>query len=56
MNGGLFHYVVPRHGRWLVVYRLPGVDAWEQPVLDCPSLRSAQDEADRLNQPCEVPA
>lgn len=47
--GKLHHYVVPRAGRWLVVYRMPGTDAWEQPVIDCPNQAIAQAEADRLN-------
>ena len=48
----LHHYAVPsteRRGRWLVVYRLPGIDRWEAPVADCPSEEAAQREADRLN-------
>lgn len=49
MAGRLHHYAIPRAGRWLVVYRLPGVDGWEQPVSECPTLRAAQEEADRLN-------
>ena len=49
MAGRLHHYVIPSGGRWLVVYRLPGIDAWEQPVIDCPTLAVAQREADRLN-------
>jgi hypothetical protein len=51
---GLHYYVIPsaaNRGRWLVVYRLPGVDRWEAPVADCPSEQSARDEADRLNGP-----
>ncbi len=47
--GRLHHYVIPRAGRWLVVYRLPGIDGWEQPVSDCPSQAVAQGEADWLN-------
>lgn len=47
--GRLHHYVIPRAGRWFVVYRLPGIDGWEQPVSDCPSQAVAQGEADRLN-------
>ena len=47
----VYHYVIPSHlaGRWLVVYRLPGTDAWEAPVLDCPTLAAATREADTLN-------
>lgn len=47
--GRLHHYVIPRAGRWLVVYRLPGIDGWEQPVSDCPSQAVADREAERLN-------
>lgn len=49
MAGRLHHYVIPRAGRWLVVYRLPGIDGWEQPVSDCPSQAVAEREAERLN-------
>lgn len=48
----LHHYTVPHTdtpGRWIVVYRLPGMDRFEAPVADCPSQEAAQREADRLN-------
>lgn len=48
----LHHYTVPstdNPGRWLVVYRLPGMERFEAPVADCPNEAAAQREADRLN-------
>ncbi|HOS86323.1 MAG TPA: hypothetical protein PLT46_04275 [Burkholderiaceae bacterium] len=51
---GLHYYVIPsaaNRGRWLVVYRLPGVDRWEAPVADCPTEHVVHAEADRLNGP-----
>lgn len=47
--GRLHHYVIPARGRWLVVYRLPGIDGWAQPVSDHRLQASAQAEADALN-------
>jgi hypothetical protein len=48
----LHYYSVPspQHaGRWLVVYRLPGMERWDAPVADCASQAAADAEADRLN-------
>lgn len=48
----LHYYVIPstlNRGRWLVVYRLPGVDQFEAPVADCPTEQAALAEAARLN-------
>lgn len=48
----LHYYVIPsalNRGRWLVVYRLPGMDKFEAPVADCPNEQAANEEAARLN-------
>ena len=49
----LWHYAIPKDGRWLVCYRLPGDERWT-PVMDCPTESAARAECDRLNKPIAV--